>query len=155
MFAVGVFIDLPKAFDTLDHGILLHKLENYGIRGVPLKLFRSYLSNRTQSVFCNNIYSLFKDIRKGVPQGSALGPILFLLYVNDIVNASSKLNFVVYADDTTLLLKDKNLNSLHTNLIAELKKIWVWITFNKLLLNISKTNYILFQNRLFRALFPQ
>lgn len=146
-YVVGVFIDLSKAFDTLDHKILLHKLENYGIRGVVLKLFHSYLSNRKQSVFCNNAYSPFKEIVNGVPQGSVLGPLLFLLYINDFINVSDKFNFVIYADDTTLLLKDKNLHSLHTNLISELNKVKLWIKFNKLSLNISKTKYMLFQNR--------
>lgn len=77
MYVVGVFIDLFKTFDTWDHGILLHKLEHYGIRGVALQLFRSYLSNRRQSVYCNNTSSPFKSIHKGVPQGSVLGPICF------------------------------------------------------------------------------
>ena len=140
-------MDLSKAFDSLDHDILLHKLENIGIRGVPLDLFKSYLSHRKQSVFCNQNYSPFKSICKGVPQGSVLGPTLFLIYINDIVNASTKFHFLIYADDTTLVLKDKNINSLHLNLNSELEKIRLWIHSNKLKLNVSKTNCILFQNR--------
>lgn len=147
MYVVGVFLDLSKAFDTLDHKILLHKLEHSGIRGVPLKLFQSYLDCRKQAVYCNQNYSSLKSISKGVPQGSILGPILFLIYINDIVNASTKLRFVMYADDTTLLLKDNNIDSLHTNLLSELDNVKLWLRSNKLKLNISKTNYILFQNR--------
>ena len=120
-------MDLSKAFDSLDHDILLQKLEMIGIRGVPLDLFKSYLSCRKQSVFCNHIFSPFKSIYKGVPQGSVLGPTLFLIYINDIVNASSNLQFIVYADDTTVVLKDKNINSLHVNLISELENISSWI----------------------------
>lgn len=144
---VGIFIDLSKAFDSLNHRILLEKLEHYGIRGVPLQLFESYLSNRSQSVYCNGNYSTSKFISKGVPQGSLLGPILFLVYINDIVNASSKFQYTIYADDTNLLLADKDVLSLHRSLTTELHFINQWIQINKLKLNISKTNYILFQNR--------
>lgn len=143
----GVFIDLSKAFDTLDHNILVHKLKYLGIRGEPLNLFKSYLIGRKQAVYCNQSYSPLKSIDKGVPQGSVLGPIFFLIYINDIVNVSTNLEFVIYADDTTLLVKDENLDSLHSNLISELNNIKLWVKANKLNINNSKTNYIFFQNR--------
>lgn len=107
LFVVGILLDLFKAFDSLDH---MHKADPLGIRGMPLKLFQSYLKNRKQSVFFNKNYPPFKPILKGVPQGSVLGPLFFLIYIIDIVNASTEFTFVIYADDTTLLLKNKNIN---------------------------------------------
>ncbi len=86
----GIFLDLLKAFDTLDHKILLDKLEHIDVRGVPMQLFGNYISNRTQSVYCNSRFSPLKNIKKGVPQGSILEPILFLIYINDILNVSTR-----------------------------------------------------------------
>ena len=96
---LGVFLDFSKAFDCVNHKILLTKLECYGIRGIALQWFRSYLTNRKQYVVYNNINSNLRDITCGVPQGSILGPLLFLLYINDITNASTKLFPILYADD--------------------------------------------------------
>ena len=101
--SIGIFLDLSKAFDTIDHNILLHKLTYYGFRGKALDWFSSYLSNRKQCVIYTNEKSTMEKLTCGVPQGSILGPLLFILYVNDIVNTSSVLEFVLFADDTTIL----------------------------------------------------
>lgn len=153
--AAGVFLDLSRAFDSLDHHILTDKLLNAGIRGVPLKLFKSYLNNRVQSVFCNGEYSSQGNIRQGVPQGSILGPTLFLLYINDIVNVSNRCKYVIFADDTTLIFAEKNIPALHNILKNDLILIKQWIKHNKLNLNISKTNLVFFKNRSDNSEFPQ
>src|ERR1043165_9041173 len=101
-YSVGVFFDLSKAFDTVDHKILIKKLENYGIRGIPLKWFISYLENRTQNVVCNEVLSEEGIIGFGVPQGSILGPFLFLLYINDLAKVSYTIFLILFADDTNV-----------------------------------------------------
>ena len=98
----GIFIDLRKAFDTVNHQILLQKLDHYGIRGSALIWFESYLDNRRQYVYFNGESSDLKSISCGVPQGSVLGALLFLLYINDLPNISSLLDFYLFADDTNL-----------------------------------------------------
>ncbi|MDD9361389.1 MAG: reverse transcriptase domain-containing protein, partial [Anaplasma sp.] len=102
LYTKGIFLDFNKAFDSIKHNILFNKLPYYGIRGVSLKLLRSYLSNRTQFVVINNIASGTDNIRYGVPQGSILGPIMFLLYINDIVLIPNTPDIVLYADDTNV-----------------------------------------------------
>ena len=98
----GIFIDLKKAFDTVNHSILIKKLEHYGVRGTSLEWFKSYLSNRQQFVSFNGHLSDKKLISCGVPQGSVLGPLLFLIYINDLPNISKVLNFDLFADDTNI-----------------------------------------------------
>ena len=137
-FTIGIFIDLSKAFDTIDHTILLKKLDNYGIRGIALDWFKSYLSNRMQSVEISGQVSSLKAITCGVPQGSILGPLLFILYINDIVRISELMKFILFADDTNLLLHDTNLQNLITKANSEIQNISDWLKINKLSLNVKK-----------------
>lgn len=143
-FSIGIFLDLSKAFDTIDHQILLQKLEIYGVRGITLKWFTSYLTNRKQCVSVNNEYSTNAIITCGVPQGSILGPLLFLLYINDLVNCSKLLKFIMFADDTNLFYSHKNLNDLVDIVNQELIRVSLWLKVNKLSLNIKKTHFIIF-----------
>ena len=121
-FGCGIFIDLKKAFDTVNHKILLTKLEHYGIRGSTLKWFESYLTDRKQYVFYNGKSSETLSITCGVPQGSVLGPLLFLIYINDLPNISNKLNFFLFADDTNLYYESDNLKDIEKTVNEELKK---------------------------------
>ena len=146
-FGCGVFIDLKKAFDTVNHKILLSKLEHYGIRGPILDWFESYLSNRQQFVFCNGIQSSTRTITCGVPQGSVLGPLLFLIYINDLPNISDKLQFYLFADDTNIYYEDKDLKKLEKTMNKELRKLTLWLSLNRLALNISKTNFVIFRSQ--------
>jgi len=143
-YGCGIFIDLKKAFDTVNHNILIQKLEHYGVRGQSLKWFASYLSGRSQFTFCNSTSSEKKTVTCGVPQGSVLGPLLFLLYINDLPNISQKLKFYLFADDTNIFYQSSNLEDLQTILNRELKKLSLWLNANRLALNISKTNFVIF-----------
>ena len=111
-FTIGIFQDLFKAFDTVNHNILLQKLDFYGIRGLCNHCFRDYLAERQQIVKNNSTYSENKSIKCGVPQGSVLGPLLFLLYVNDIHTCSNLLCFILFTDDTNLYISGKNIEKL-------------------------------------------
>ena len=143
LFSCGVFIDLKRAFDTVDHKILLHKLDHYGFRGVINKWFSSYLEGRTQTTQIGSFISKRKNTTCGVPQGSVLGPLLFLIYVNDIQESSDKLKFFLFADDTNAVYADKNLKSLESTVNQELCKLFDWLTANKLTLNIKKTYFVI------------
>ena len=143
---VSVFLDLSKAFQTLDHGILLSKLNYIGIRGEMLEWLRSYLSGRTQFTTVNGESSDMLEVCTGVPQGSVLGPLLFLVYLNDMSNSSGVLNFIHFADDTTLFLTGENLDDLCGVVNDELGRVDEWLITNKLSLNVNKTNSIIFSN---------
>ena len=145
------FIDLSKAFDTLNHSILINKLKYYGIKNDALKLFGSYLTNRKQYVEFDGTKSECQYIQTGVPQGSVLGPLLFLIYMNDISSASNIFKFILFADDTTLkttlnILKEDKRSARNISDIVnyELEKINIWMKANKLSLNIEKTKCMLF-----------
>ena len=145
----SIFLDLSKAFDTLDHTFLTQKLKHYGIKSCALKLLKKYLSNRKQYVELNNVKSEMCEIETGVPQGSILGPLLFVIYVNDIYKASSILHAIIYADDTTLTanLEDfpaKTRKDLENKINSEINKINIWLKANRLCLNIHKSKFMLY-----------
>ena len=141
-----MFLDLSKAFDTIDHRILIYKLKKYGIRGSALSFFQNYLSNRKQYVALDSNNSCKTSVTCGVPQGSILGPLLFLLYVNDLTRSSRILTFILFADDTNIFLSHKCLDTLVDILNLELRKVSSWFKCNKLSLNIDKTCFIHFKN---------
>ena len=143
-YVIGVFLDFSKAFDTVDHNILLDKLYHYGIRGIAHDWLKSYLNNRQQFVTYNETTSSTSTIRCGVPQGSILGPILFLIYINDLVNVCNNSHPYLFADDTNLFTKGKNLQEIACLINKELKEISIWLKVNKLSLNIKKTHYMIF-----------
>lgn len=140
-----VYLDFSKAFDTVNHSILLSKMKHYGIRNLELNFFKSYLSNRTQVVKYNSFKSLCPmSMPLGVPQGSVLGPLLFLLYINDIPKSSSGPDFYLFADDTALLFTGDTLSDLQRKIDHSLPQISSWLHCNRLSLNTGKSTYQLF-----------
>jgi len=145
--SVAVFLDFSKAFDTVRHDVLLSKLDHMGVRGHALDWFRSFVSGRRQYVTVNNVNSSSSPINIGVPQGSVLGPLLFLLYINDMHNSSNRLKFIHFADDTTVFHSGQQLHEIITEINVELLKIRDWLNSNRLSLNVGKTSFMLFCDR--------
>ena len=145
-FAHGIFVDFQKAFDTVDHQILIQKLNYYGIRGIANNLFSSYLQNRTQFVSINGFDSNVNAICCDVPQGSILGPLLFVIYINDLHFAIKYCKVHHFADDTNLLNFNNSIKKIKKQVGHDLKYLSNWLNANKIYLNFSKTEVVLFKS---------
>ena len=144
-FACGVFLDFKKAFDTVNHKILFKKIEHYEVRGHAIKWFKSYLSERKQYTAVNNADSQINEISYGVPQGSVLGPLLFLIYINDL-NSAIRFSYIRhFADDKNILYKNHSLKKINQRINFDLKNIVEWLRVNRTALNTSKTEIVLFR----------
>ena len=143
-FTIGIFLDLCKAFGTVNRDILLKKFQHYGIRGIALDLFKSYLSITQQYVQYNGVCPQKMTVECGVPQGSILGPLLFYYMLNNTCNVSKILQFVLFADDTNLFYTHKNLQCLTQQVNKELNRLSYWFSSNKSSINLEKTYFIIF-----------
>lgn len=144
---LSIFVDFSKAFDTVNHMILLDKLYFYGIRGPLHSWFQDYLTNRSQCTIYDGHKSSTRNISTGVPQGSVLGPILFLIYINDITNIFTSANTILFADDMTLYFTDSNIETLFPQANQDLNKLYNWCLSNRLTINTNKTFYMFFSNK--------
>ena len=154
---LAIFLDFSKAFDTLDHEILLYKLKYYGIKDKALFLFRNYLTNRRQYTELGGVKSNLSNIKTGVPQGSILGPLLFLLYINDIADITKYLKTIIYADDTTFIADLDNIpkKEQERKINSELQIINLWLKSNKLSLNCKKSKFIVFYKPPRKTVIPE
>ena len=143
----SIFMDLSKAFDVMDHSILKTKLEHYGFRGKFLDYLMSFMKDREYFVYVNGFKSSTEIVNIGVPQGSTLGPLLFLIYVNDMKYCSNILKFIQFANDTTLLYTHSDILELNRILEIEATKVIKWLSANKLIINLTKTHSMLFTNK--------
>lgn len=143
--AAVAFCDLTKAFDCVNHAILFRKLGRYGIRGLALSWFESFLSGRTQRVFVGSSCSSPRAIDRGVPQGSVLGPLMFLLYVNDLAELRIRGKFTIFADDTTILWHCLDAAALGASIVSDLRQLRIWCDANMLSLNLDKTKIVTFK----------
>ena len=146
-FACAIFIDLEKAFDTISHDILLEKLNQHGIRGIANDWFRSCLNDRTQFVSVNGFNSDYKTVKYGVPQGSVLGPLLFLIFINDLNIAIKNSETFHFADDTCLLNIKDSIKKINKVVNKDLKFLIQWLHANKISLNVAKTEVIIFRRK--------
>lgn len=145
LYTVGLFLDLRKAFDSIKHDILEGKLYDYGLRGAALKLIMNYLSDRKKYVKIGSLASAETELKQGVPQGSILGPLLFILYINDICSIPYTEKLVMYADDTNAFFSAETMVDLQVTVTNYLRHLEFWLHENKLALNASKTKYVIFR----------
>ena len=146
-FTCGIFVDLEKAFDTVDHNILLKKLDQYGVRGISNQWFESYLTDWKQFVSINGFNSNISTITSREPQGSVSGPLLFLIYVDDLNVAIKHCKVHHFTDDTNLLNINKSPKHLNKFINIDLKNLKKWLNANKISLNVSKTEMALFRSK--------
>ena len=146
--STNFYIDLSKAFDSLQHDILLEKLAHYGLTNKAIALLKRNLSNRKQYVQLSDVRSYVRPISVGVPQGSILDPLLFNICINDIVKSSTNFNFILYADDTTLNFTldsfGQDAVEIRNTIVSELQNIFKWLDVNRLCLNVAKSKFMLF-----------
>ena len=142
--ALLLLIDFSKAFDIVEHPVLLYKLNHLGIRGIALKWFESYLSNRKQFVRINNADSVVKEMSYGVPQGSILGPLLFVIYINDLPSISEVAKFILYADDANIIVTGSSIHEAMNKINILSQDLVKWVNLNGLALNLKKTKYMVF-----------
>ena len=146
-FGCGIFVDLQKAFDIVEHDMLLTKLEHYGVRGLANDWFKSYLSDRKQFVSINGHDSNLASVLYGLPQGSVLGPLLFLIYINDLNQAIKFCKVHHFADDTNLVHSSKSITNLNKYVNLDMKNLTVWLNANKISLNVQKTEMVIFKHQ--------